>query len=785
MQAKFTKLTLICFCFTLMASLPYSALAEWSHDPTEGNFLAPADGKVISDGFGGGILVISDPNRENDLYAYHVNYQGDQVWGSAGVPVYANHFSLNDFEVISDGQGGAYLAISEFTGEHAHIWLQHLSASGTLPWGLSGVDCAPLVTTYSLENPVISLTGSGGLIMACNYQYTINDSDILLQIIDTSGNRYLSDLGEFLYNTTAMERSTSISYDGVSGYYLISEFSNASEAYFSISHLNINGDPDWPVYPTGIIITNDIFFTPYMVVNSSNEAMISWANGDNYPSTDYDISLVKIGRDSEILWFTISVCNSTGAQTSPQITADDQGGCWVFWDDSRGSQTDVFMQHIDANQVLSFEDNGIPVGYSSKARNLAHSVLTSDGNLAVTWYDISQNQYDIYCNLLKSPAVYIGNPYGQAMATGPYYQDEKNLLPDNNGGVISFFSNSNPQYFTESYFQRIGPWGFLGDANPAITLVADHPQDQGGVARVTWNRSYLDNYFDGRISEYVLMSRRPGSPAKAASDSREDLQAFTQDGWTFLESVQPYYLPQYASNAPTYGDSTSAGIPYTQYMVLGITTSGILESNVLSGYSVDNLAPGAPSALAANADDTSIHLQWTPTHYHDEDLLHYNLYRSASPMVQINAENFLASSTDSTFVDESLPSDSWHYIVTAMDVHGNESPPSNETLVQIITSAGGDLVPRQVAVQGAWPNPFNPTTTIKYSVPGAGEVQLTIFNVRGRNVRTLVSENKQPGFYEVTFDGRDRTGQLLASGVYFVHLKTADGVSSKKIVLAK
>jgi len=783
MQANFAKLTIFFFCLTLLALLPITALAEWSHDPLEGNYLAPSEGKVVSDGFGGGILVISDPERGENLFAYHVNYQGDQVWGSAGVPVFANYFPSNHFEIISDGQGGAYLAILGFTGNNFHIWLQHLSASGNLPWGLSGVDCAPNVTLNTLASPSISLTGSGGLIMACEYQYAVSDNDILLQIIDPSGNRSLGDGGMFFYNSNDFEYLPDIQYDGTSGFYLLSGLIEASSSSFVLNHLDSNGNADWGSYPAGITLVDDSSFSTDLVVNSQGDAFVAWTDPDNQQTTGLDISLIKIGRDSEILLNLTELCNNAGDQGGPQITTDNNGGCWVLWNDDRNSQRDVFMQHINANQTLSYEENGIPVGNSSNYRELAHSVLTSEGNLAVTWY--SQPESDIYCNILKYPAINIGNPYGQIMATQAFFMTEQNLLPDNDGGVVSFFTNTDQLYNSLSYFQRIGPWGFLGDANPAITLVADHPQDQGGVARVTWNSSYLDNYFDGRISEYVLLSRRPGSPAKAASASREDLQAFTDDGWTFLESVQPYYLPQYASNAATFGDSTSAGIPYTQYMVLGITVYGYLQSNVLSGYSVDNLAPGAPAALAANADDTSIHLQWTPTHYHDEDLLHYNLYRSASPMVQINAENFLASSTDSTFVDESLPSDSWHYIVTAMDVHGNESPPSNETLVQIITSTGGDLLPRQVAVQGAWPNPFNPTTTIKYSVPGAGEVQLTIFNVRGRNVRTLVSENKQPGFYEVTFDGRDRAGRLLASGVYFVHLKTADGVSSKKIVLAK
>ncbi len=797
MHTKPTTLTLAFLCLLLRLSLPLVALADWGHDSFQNDVFAYSQGIVVSDNSGGAIMVTSDPERNDNLYAYHLNNLGNLDWGSAGVPVYTLQGTLSSYVAISDGQGGAFVAITDRIDSIKHIWLQHLNYSGSLPWGNTGVDAAPGIYLNQMFNPSLATDQIGNLIMACEYEYSASDTDILLQLLDPFGARYLSDNGRFFYNTTNPEFTPKIISDGTDGFYLLSKDYTGPDYNLLLNHLDSSSYSDWPSYPNGLSLSTT-FGTSDLAVNSFGEAIVCWTSNLNFATLGDDIMAVKIHLDGCLSWFIQPVCSHTGHQINPQITPDNLGGCWILWTDGRNvTSNDVYMQHYQEDRSPTFQGNGIPVGVSTVDRSLAHSTLTSDGYLAVTWYDVSGPKADIYCNLLRFPSDNIGTSHGEPLCTEAHSQLEMVLLPDNDGGVVSHFTSYSPTggYWTQ--YQRIGRRGFLGDASPAIGQVIDHPQDQGGVARVTWNSSYLDSEIDSWVEQYILWSRLPGTMAPAAGPAdlvnlakvsslpQEDLQAITEDGWTFLESQEPYSLPQYAINAATFGDSTSAGIPYTEYMVMAVTPRGNLQSNTLAGYSVDNLAPGTPLALAADSENSNANLQWTPAHYHDEDLLHYNIYRSDSPDVELIAGNFLASSSDSTYVDTSLPIGTWHYVVTAMDVHGNESPASNEALVQETSAAGADFLPLRVAVQGAWPNPFNPATTIKYAVPGAGQVQLTIFDVRGQAISTLVSEYKQPGYYEVPFDGRDQSGHSLSSGVYFAHLQTAAGVSTGKLVLTK
>ncbi|HET6347725.1 MAG TPA: T9SS type A sorting domain-containing protein [Candidatus Krumholzibacteria bacterium] len=93
--------------------------------------------------------------------------------------------------------------------------------------------------------------------------------------------------------------------------------------------------------------------------------------------------------------------------------------------------------------------------------------------------------------------------------------------------------------------------------------------------------------------------------------------------------------------------------------------------------------------------------------------------------------------------------------------------------------------PAQFALFPAFPNPFNPSTTIRYSIGRAADVSLVVYDVAGRQVRVLVDQHRSPGTYESPWDGRDSRGNPVASGVYFYRLHAGTFTDTKKMVLLK
>ena len=95
------------------------------------------------------------------------------------------------------------------------------------------------------------------------------------------------------------------------------------------------------------------------------------------------------------------------------------------------------------------------------------------------------------------------------------------------------------------------------------------------------------------------------------------------------------------------------------------------------------------------------------------------------------------------------------------------------------------LRPTRFDLSQNYPNPFNPVTTIKYQIAKQGKVELTIHNMLGQKVRTLIDKAHSAGQYQVEWDARSDMGQKVSSGVYFYCLKTGDQIQTKKMLLMK
>ncbi|MEA2062236.1 MAG: FlgD immunoglobulin-like domain containing protein, partial [Gemmatimonadota bacterium] len=120
-------------------------------------------------------------------------------------------------------------------------------------------------------------------------------------------------------------------------------------------------------------------------------------------------------------------------------------------------------------------------------------------------------------------------------------------------------------------------------------------------------------------------------------------------------------------------------------------------------------------------------------------------------------------------------------------------------LVENASSFTASRLPGAFSLHPNVPNPFNPSTTIGYTVPeGSGggvrgdggtsrerKVSLEVFNLRGRLVKTLVSGLHVPGCYAVNWEGTNEAGHQLPSGVYFYRMKAGDFMQTRKMVLLK
>jgi hypothetical protein len=131
-----------------------------------------------------------------------------------------------------------------------------------------------------------------------------------------------------------------------------------------------------------------------------------------------------------------------------------------------------------------------------------------------------------------------------------------------------------------------------------------------------------------------------------------------------------------------------------------------------------------------------------------------------------------------SFVDENLSSGIYYYRLKQIDYDG--------TFTYLPTGQAGsneievEITPSEYILEQNYPNPFNPSTSIQYAIGSRQFAILKVYNVLGKEIATLVNEEKSAGNYQVEFDGRK-----FSSGIYYYKLNSGDFTQTKKMILIK
>lgn len=131
-----------------------------------------------------------------------------------------------------------------------------------------------------------------------------------------------------------------------------------------------------------------------------------------------------------------------------------------------------------------------------------------------------------------------------------------------------------------------------------------------------------------------------------------------------------------------------------------------------------------------------------------------------------------------------MPVDTWTNTEIKSDQEENPTQ-SYDDYLALAVEEFGEALPARFKLYNNYPNPFNPTTNLKFDLPKAGNVKLYIYNVLGQKVATVYEGNLKAGQHIMTWNGKGVTGSQVASGVYFYKLETESHVAVRKMVMLK
>jgi hypothetical protein len=297
---------------------------------------------------------------------------------------------------------------------------------------------------------------------------------------------------------------------------------------------------------------------------------------------------------------------------------------------------------------------------------------------------------------------------------------------------------------------------------------------------------------------WSITSGVPSNPQVLIGDLGNTSDGTSNDGWNDL-LLTGYQAPvkifinqgsgDYFNSSPE--ESFDTGSPYTQVgkvMLADVQNTGglsfiyaLYESSgrIYVNKHVGDPAPAPPKNVAAGYTSCpSVQhpvISWAQNS--ERDLLGYNIYKSSDggqQWVKQNSSLITGNSwTDYTEGIDCEIHEGWpvwrHYRVTGVDNASNESSPSAQVAALVDGPApnekrAGDATgrPESYALHTAYPNPFNPSTQIKFDLPEGGVVSLAVYDVLGRKVADLVNEYREAGYYSTTWNAAN-----VSSGVYF------------------
>ncbi len=259
-----------------------------------------------------------------------------------------------------------------------------------------------------------------------------------------------------------------------------------------------------------------------------------------------------------------------------------------------------------------------------------------------------------------------------------------------------------------------------------------------------------------------------GQVAFALTDSTGTFSlAGLSSGNYYLLTVANGYIPEFYDNSPTWEDAAKIKLSNTSVTDLSIVLSPIPNPNgngVITGEVKSDAGVSLAGVLvtAKSSGNTTVGYDIT-----DESGSYYiSGLSSGNYTLTASKPNYTSQQSESSY-----------------DLNSGNTQVNNFSMSQSITDVNETVStnsPSKYELDNNYPNPFNPSTVIKFSLPENAHVSLNIYNILGQKVAQLVNDNLSAGRYSIKFDaGR------LSSGIYFYKLQTDDFASVKKMILQK
>ncbi len=681
-------------------------------------------GYMQPDGSGGVVAMIGGGT---EVKALRYAADGSDVWSATLAPARPANTFENLRAMASDGTGDCIGVWIDNRNGGLDLYAQRVRRDGSLAWSSAGL---PLCTASNdqLEPAAVSDGARGAIVVWHDDRLEASGGDLFVQRLDSLGNALWTAGGKSLTTAAGIQQDPMIVADGSGGAIVAWMDARGSSNEIYAQRVDAAGTPLWS--GDGIAITNAPFdqILPGLVADGAGGAWIAWQDARS-AATGMDIYVQHVDASgaSQLANGGVAVCTAASDQTAPFVCPDDGLGVFVGWGDARVSgQSGFYVQHVAANGAMLWVANGLAA--LTSASNTCANGMVRDGAGGVYVQSRGRLNRILFDGTLAASPTY---------ATSPVIHDE----PADQGGWAQLAFDSPKADYLQllpgiTYYSA---WRRIG-GSAVVAPAIDAPADITG----------------------------PVPPGRRLSPAAASAVGFPPGSWEALGTYPALGLRDYVFLVPTHDDSTAAGPNDEAYVLVTQSTAPdrTVVSTVATGHSVDNLPPLPPQSLVARSlTATSAEIAWSPSG--ERDFSRYAVYRGSVPTFEPSLANRIATPLAATLTDDGYDPDGTVYKITALDRHGNESPPALLALGRI---AGGTTDEHVAFVHPVTPDPVQDAGRLEYGLAAAGRVEIALYDLHGRRVRTLADGIQAAGRHVVRWSVGTGAEWRLDAGVYFLRV---------------
>lgn len=439
----------------ILASL--TGFAQWSTDPSINTQVCDFESHqyaqvLISDNAGGAIVLWKDVrNQTPQLYAQHIDDQGNKKWDEDGVPIFAEPTidanSIWGVKLLHDGEGG-YLVIwadernmNQAVGYSADIYAQKINADGVIQWETAGriiCDADGLQSNYNVIED-----GHGGAFIVWEDHRSAKPG-IYAQHIDNNGASQWELNGQLIIKDHIESNTLPVLVNDENGGILIfwQQMLNMDEICYKVQRLSASGIPQ--LQEGGLkavtLANNDFYLAPEIASDGAGGAILSWY--ESGIDKKHKILAQRINSSGLPVWpgNTISIYDGPKNRAIPRMISDNNGGAIVIWEHISVDQNETLWgQHINSSGQRLWPTPGLPLMKSAEGFNRYQ--LTTDGNDGAIIASAIDLGGDILAQKVTGSGMVLWNAKGSVISNAASSQQIATMISNGDGEALIFWQD--------------------------------------------------------------------------------------------------------------------------------------------------------------------------------------------------------------------------------------------------------------------------------------------------------------------------------------------------------